>query len=321
MANLRIVLMALCLVGCSHAGGDPDAGGQDGGSDLQPDEDLGDDFAISIPSGATVCTMCGGRDARTEYRLKGRIAFRPGLVRLPRDENFVEADLIEQVELGPDRLPADPTGPGTFNRKQEGEEHHYEYVQSFMAGGQPFEVRLTAIFGDQVLILDQDTLSMDAWNPWNRTESPRFLLEATWGDGTEPHLQLQKYADCDYQPFSPGTGTIEIDGTDTLVLKSRCPPPVPIAGGGICPCPLVQATFTSGSEQRDVQDHFRLLYTAGGMHCWNSAFLVVLDQPVGPAHALLIESNIYPASEVHYLDADLRIIESLPITGSEWVWE
>jgi hypothetical protein len=83
----------------------------------------------------------------------------------------------------------------------------------------------------------------------------------------------------------------------------------------------VQATFTSGDQQRVVDDHFSLLYTSGGMHCWNSAFLVVLDQPVGPVYALLIESSIYPADEVHYLDADLQTIESLPITSSEWIWE
>jgi hypothetical protein len=323
MTNLHIVFMVLSLAACacSHPSADPDAGGHDA-SDPSDPSDLSDDFAISIPPGSQVCTMCGGRDARLEYRLKGRITFRPGLVRLPPRENFVDADLIESVELGPDRLPAAPRGPGNFKRKQEGEEYHYEYVQPFVAGGEPFEVRLTAIFGDQVLTLDDDTLTMDAWNPWNRETPPRFLMEATWGDGSELHNQIQRYAGCRHDPFTPGTGTVEIDGgADTLVLKSRCPPPVPIAGGGVCPCPLVQAAFTSGDQQRVIDDHFRLLYTSGGMHCWHTAFLVVLDQPVGPTHAVLIESDIYPAEEAHYLDADLQTIESRPITASDWVWE
>ncbi len=315
MTNLRIVFMVLTLAtwGCSHPSAESDA------SDAS---DLSDDFAISIPPGAQVCTMCGGRDARLEYRLKGRITFHPGLIRLPPGEDFIEAELIDLVELGPDRLPATPTGPGTFNQKQEGGEFHYEYVQSFIAGGEPFEARLTAIFGDQVLTLDDGALTMDAWNPWNRETPPRFLMEATWGDGSELHNQIQRYAGCRYDPFDPGTGTIEIDGgADTLVLKSRCPPPVPIAGGGVCPCPLVQAKFTSGNEQRDVQDHFHLLFTSGGMHCWYTAYLVVFENPVGPVHALLMEGYIDPYAEVHYLDADLQVLESPPITSIEWIRE
>jgi hypothetical protein len=322
---MRIVLLCLLVCGCSHSGGDPDGSIPDahdaGGDDAKPDEDIGDSFAVSIPTGAQVCTMCGGRDAKLEYQLKGRITFRPGLYRLPPGENFVEAEIIDSVELGPDRLPAESQGPGTFNRKQEGQEYHYEYVQSFIAGGQPFEIRMTAIFGDQVLTLDNETLTLDAWNPWNRETAPRFQLEASWGDGTEPHNQLQKYATCNHDSYSLVTVNVEIDSSDTLVIDSRSPPPMPIAGGGICPCPVFRAQFTSGAEQRDVQDHFRMLFTSGGMHCWYTAYLVVFDNPVGPVHALLMEGYIDPYAEVHYLDANLEVLRSPPITRIEWIRE
>jgi hypothetical protein len=341
--KMKVILTTIILLGpvcllpaCGTSSGTGDAGldadgmdadglaedGLDGGADdivQPPDQDLGDDFGIFVPGGCQACSMCGGREVFLEYGIKARLSFRPGLVRLPRDVSSLEVDLIEKVELGPERGSYPPDGPGIFTRTLEGTSdnglYRYEYHQAWMAGGQPFEVRFETVFEvvdgqatEQTLTLDIDTLSIDAWNNYDG----RFRLESSWGDGLEPQNQLQRYSTCDYSRFPLESHAAQVEGGDTLILNNRFSGDVIIAGAGICPNPLQSAVLTRNGQEHRVDDDVRLLSTRGSYHCWSLACLVVFDQPVDIFSGLLVEGTEFGqlGNQLKYLDANLNVAET-----------
>jgi hypothetical protein len=109
---LFLVLILSIFPGCSRGSSSPDGGAdadgisQEDGGDAGgfADLDLGEGFGILVPAGTQVCNMSGYADEVQEYRHKGRIALRPGLIRLPRDQKEVEADWIEEIERFRGRL-------------------------------------------------------------------------------------------------------------------------------------------------------------------------------------------------------------------------
>jgi hypothetical protein len=265
-----------------------------------------------------------------EYALKGRIRLRPGTVLLPRSEPAVEVDWVEAVELGPQKESAQSQGPGVFTRDIEGSEddgiYRYEFRQSFQAGQDPFEVVFRTSFEVQggaavepVLVLDQESLSVDPWNP--HVYPSRFTLEGIRDDGT-PDL-VQKYCTCNPDRFRHAAVEAETAQGDTLSLELWCPEWDHMRWSGSCPCFLVSARFVRGGEQREVQEHFRLAYSAGGQHCWNVSFLVVFEDPVGEHHGLLIGYDAMAAAgpdEIQFLGADLEVLQVSPLASWAWSW-
>lgn len=308
-----------------------DAGGDDGG--ISTDVDLGRDFGLLVPDGTQVCAISGAADIRDAYRNRARIALRPGLVKLSREAESIEGDLVERFEWGPEKTSAEAQGPGRFSRTIEGTAqngtYHYEFGQTFKAGERTATLAFRFSFEvkdgqatQPLLTLDDDTLDADPWNdiPW---QPRRVLLRTPVTDPQHPYARELRFITC-------GTGTltrtriaIGIAGGDGLSLVFRCPQheAVLINLGTVCPCAMESARFTRAGGTRDVTDYFRLAMVSYN-HCnLNQDTLVVLDSLLGGVSAIHVpggpdsQSMGYTPAELHYLDASLAPIETKTVTG------
>jgi hypothetical protein len=315
-----------------------DAGpdGADGGDEGGPaDVDLGRGFGLLVPDGARVCSLAGTWSAREAHRNQGRVALRPGAIVLPREAERLSADWIESVELGPEGELAFPRSEGEFVRHLQGTPENgvytYEFVQGFQAGeralelafGFAFEVRDDAPV-DPWLVLDAQALRCDPWNPcdpWGGLACCQ--LRAPLMDPVYPNARELRFLTCAQEVFRRIDVRVGIAGRDELELTFRCPDHemVIVNLGTVCPCALVAATFRRGAEQRTVEDFFRLAAVSYN-HCnLSQEALVVLAEPLGEVAAVLVPGGPDSQSmgtlptEVHYLNEDLEVLETLAVTG------
>jgi len=263
--------------------------------------------------------MCGGKNAILEYLLKGRIRFKQGTIRLPQSENSVPADIIESIEIGPEQAQATPVDSGLFTKTLENvadsEIHQYQYRQSFLLDGEPLEIILSTYFvinngviEDQTLVLDNQTISLDAWNSWGA----RFRLEGLVPNntGTGPDHWTIRFSSCNYDNFDLVETVCELADGDTLEMNFRYLGPVEIAGGGICPNPLEWARFRLGDAVREIEGHFKLVNSIGGMHCWNQSLLIIFETKLNQIAGLYMQSLTYQGAptEIELLDENLEQI-------------
>ncbi|MBW1811412.1 MAG: hypothetical protein JRJ87_24700 [Deltaproteobacteria bacterium] len=341
----QVLLLVFLTAGCSSGGGPSDSGifedgldgfdGQDESS--RPDLDIDDDFAIDVPSGTQACSLGhGGMDLDgilQERRHIGRVTFRPGLVRLPREADSVEVDLIETIELGPGKILATVDGAGTFTRTLTGTSDNgiylYEFLQAFSADGDPFELSITAEFEVQngvptrpALILDTATMTI---SPFNRDSEDAITVKGRWQDGSGgTGVWTQSYTGCETTFMDAFDVRIEIEGGDNLELSYRCPEMSEfLINSTVCSCLLIRGVYTQGGLPHEVTDFFRLVFTSWN-HCnFEQASLVVFDPPVTGTAALLIWGGAFSAppysipDSVLVLDEGFQVTATLPITSFE----
>lgn len=334
-ASFALFVFTVVLTGCSGGGSPPDAGPGDGreggdpgetGDDGNPlsddgwspaDEREGDSFAIVIRSGTKACTIFAREDVYVEYRLHGRITFRPGTYLLPLDRDSVTLDWIEGIELGPERAVPTPKGAGVFTRTFEGTGstgiYHYQFRREYDASGQPFTVLFQRDFAIENGTPVADTVTFDE----QTLSDYLFVLNGVFGDGADPTNQLQRYTTCEYSLFRKTVLDFNILGGDTLALDHVLYNPGMMACK-LCPAALTRVVFKSGTETREVSDFFRLSHTAGH-HNWDQQFLVVFDQPVGSVYGLHLKDEPFGArpKEIHYLNANLQTIETKAILNGK----
>jgi hypothetical protein len=319
----------LCF-SCAGASSSPDSGhsdaGTDGGADLGADPgadpgadlggagdpgdvDLGGGFGLIIPEGTQACTVFSSYliDTRLEIALKGRVTFKAGVVPLPTDQDSFEADFIAQLEFGRDRAIGTPKGPGVFTRAAAGAQNDYDFNQTFAVAGEDYRLSFKVTFftgsGSKTLTLDEALLS----NEFD------FRLQGIIGDGSDPGHQVRNYMTCRYTTWLPTPFALTATNGDTISFERRM-------GGDICkicPTAIVDAHYTHGADTRAVTDPFRLAYAAGH-HNWFEQYLILFDAPVGDVHGLYLPGGAEgeaPAT-VDYLDADLNVLRSSPVTPS-----
>jgi hypothetical protein len=220
-----------------------------------------------------------------------------------------------------------------FTRSIEGSEqngfYRYEFRQSFTMEGDPFEVTFTTRFEvregqpvETVLTLSGQNLGV---SPWNTAADNRIELLGRWEDGSGwSGTWEQRYTNCDTDLFEPYRVRMEIDGADTLELEYRCPDlPELVMLGTVCSCMLAQAVYTRNAQPLEIDDPFRLVFNSWN-HCnYNQATLVVFDQPMQGAAALLFWGGAFPIpatadpTEILLLDPSFLVLETLPITSFE----
>jgi hypothetical protein len=241
----------------------------------------------------------------------------------------VEAELVERLELGPERTVAQSTGAGRFTRTLAGSEqdgiHHYAFQQSFEIDGTPVDLVFETGFevtggvaAEPVLVMDSDTMAV---SPWVNTDSNRFELGVKWDDGTIPgYPWTQGYTACESAAFDPAEVVVGIEGTQTLRLSYQCPEQATIlALGTVCSCLLTRAVYESDGGDREVTDPYSLIHSAWDHCSQRQATLVVFDPPEDGASGLLLWGGLHdPApTEVLFLDADFEVIDTLAIT--DWI--
>jgi hypothetical protein len=314
------------LAGCSSSTGKAPADGApaDGAStdltrvDLAPGDaadSLGKDFGLLIPQGTRLCSMFSGTDVFSNLDSKGRVTFRAGLFRLPRDRTSFAADLVEKVELAPGPVEATPQSEGRFTRTIEGTAqsgyYRYELQQTFSHGQRRYELSLFLRFevkdgaaARQVVTLDQGAL----------------IDDGSVGLSGKPQGQQYgtRYTSCGHELFNKNTVTVTVANGDELVFEIRtlippCNTPGLSCAGGPGMGALVQTRLVRGATERSVSDFFRQVFTAQH-HTFGRSYLARFDKPVGDAHgvALLVEKP----DELSYLDAGLKVVSKAVISNT-----
>ena len=84
-----------------------------------------------------------------------------------------------------------------------------------------------------------------------------------------------------------------------------------------CVCLLTACGTSSGPGDAGhrIDDHFRMLCTRGGYHCWYAACLMVFDQPLDTISGLLVEGDEFGqlGNQIKYLNANLEVAETRTI--------
>ena len=294
-----------------------DGSGQDGADSQGGDHNLEDDFGILIADGLSACSQNYVRplDLGEVLRAKARISFRPGLIRLSRDQTSIEVDLVEKLEMGQDAEVALAQDTGKFAHRVEGSDsdgyHFYEFSQTFLAGGKTYRLTFDVYFevkGGQAL---EPLLVLDAAMLDNRSDYD--LLVARGPGLDEKHFTSCGLASGKCQVFEMG-----MQGGDQLKLETcqYCPM------GYICKESLAvirRALFISGQEQRDLSDHFHLAQSMAH-HDWGTSIIIALPNPLGSLCGLHLHASdeFYPDedsfTELQYLDQNFALLEKKPIS-------
>ncbi len=279
-------------------------------------------LAVVVPDGARVCGVF--RDNRTlkeEYDLLSCATLIPGRLEFPAKGGEFQGDLFEEILIGPEHVPAEPTGPGTFTctagSTNTGKYYNYRFEQSFTVAGRPLQLEAYGLdfrinddgTGTIEIVMDEAFLTLDFW---------------IWGSlGETPNVDGLKLDSCSYAFLPLFEATVAATSGESATLHIRFEPPM--AGSG--PANVVWASVTLGGETREVDDYWHLVYAANH-HNWNERYWILLDPPmpvplVGDVHVVEVRepSPFVPPEEkiptFKLLDADFRELHAF----KELLWE
>ncbi|MBI4607184.1 MAG: hypothetical protein HY721_34910, partial [Planctomycetes bacterium] len=228
-------------------------------------------FELEVPEGTMACSVfVEGRAPRASYELKSTARFRPGRWLLPAREESFEAELLEEVLVGPGREAATPQGPGLFtvSSSAQGDRRTYRFR---------YEQRLL-LPGDRPYLLRIDGLSFEA-----RGALPLERLKVLDEEALEQGIALQgeldlpvRYGGCAQERLPAWEVTAELeDGSRLRLLERHEPPPNLVETG---PASLVRAELDLRGERREVDDYWRLVYAAR-RHNRAVQYWIVLEPP------------------------------------------
>jgi hypothetical protein len=220
------------------------------------------------------------------------------------------------VEVGPDALPAAPTGAGGFTRSFYGTEqqgwHTFNYSQGVAGSGYAGTITLTLSFEVVNGVYKAKSVSLDELG-WTQSG---FSMggQLTGPGGGDLYLS---FISCAMTHYNCVVHEFQMEGGDRLTFEHCLWCPL----DWICkstPCGLRRAQLQSGAEVRDTSDPFKL---AASMrhHDWGSDFVIKLVPPLGDEYGVYLGSLNYPDQDTFttliYLDTKLAALRSKAITG------
>ena len=289
--------------------------------DVSEPEPLTPTFQLEVGPGAIACgvfpTNAPGRSQQTEYETKSTLRFAEGTFALPTKATSFSVDLVDELVFGPDRLVAQPDGPGTFRVLQlaAGEDtvHRFIYEQLFtLPTGELFTVQMFGLdFRSRGGIPTEPARSLDE----------EFL---TFGGAVEGLLNgdpTVDYSSCTY-PLLPSfvVETTLSDGSRLRLEEQFLEVQSELDTG---PAALVGAEITLGGETQSTDDYWRLVYAAR-RHNQDVRYRVVLDPAVElTAFGAAVEAVEILAPQpgerenaiVNYLDADFALLGSAEVAN------
>ncbi len=237
------------------------------------------DFRLVVASGTVACaSFMESRPSRAVLDSKARVGLRAGETTV-RPDGTSPADVFEWLELAPGGPRLAPLGPGVWRAERvENPEVGFRYSahQDFRVGEQLARVAVRGLFvaneGAREIVLDPPALT------WATGE--HFLrLEYTFpADGADPVTTWILPCDLDHLP-RVGID-VEFASGDRVRFEERFQE-VTVGTG---PAELVHARVTLGGETQEIDDYWRLVYTAG--HHNNTPFpelWAILDPPIALA--------------------------------------
>jgi hypothetical protein len=297
------------------AGGADDAGWDAGGL---PDHDPESSFLLIIPPGARLYTVfCEGRTWQDEYRMKGRIDLIPGGYVLPRSGGSFDGELVAGAVFGPDRVPVQVNGPGSFEAVYYYGAWQYIFRQEYLLGAEPYHL--------QIWIWFEPYFWEDGW-PAQVTLEGEFAAawcsaRADLGDATGFCQDRQTFCfhDLSSMPGVDHRGTTA--GGDRVLVEIRHAQACQVAGNTGCE-KVDRAELSLDGLQRVVSDPGALIYSAGH-HNADQKYLLVLHEPIGETAAVLVESPGYGQTQggaLLRLDDDLQPLGSEPFVDWQSTW-
>ena len=326
-AVLIATILALAAWGCSGSQGDADAdAGCDAGLDVDghagwdlPPADYGLDggFGVQVPMQTSACSIGLGRALDEQLLCKARVALRSGLIRLPRDADFIEAELIERLELGPGYDDPAPDGPGGFSRSVVGTPDDgvtvFVFEQAYRSGDRELAVSMRLPFEVHGGVAEQPLRTLDEQGMLALLAGVDGWLQVSFTSGEELHTF------CACAPRSARTNSYRIGLEDGSVLQlDEWMTELP-GWFMFCPTDLVAATWEQGTTSRTVDDFWLLSYMPGNHNILES-FAVRFDPPVGELHGLIVHTQclgmpLEDLTLVYELEADLTTGAELPVAS------
>jgi hypothetical protein len=246
-------------------------------------------FALKVAPDTVACgAFVSGRTAPEEYLVKSQVALVEGLIELPTSVERFEANLIEEVLVGPERERVTSSGPGVFRLstrtfRDGSTTYSFEYEESFhLASGElltmtfsdfAFPVRegqalAPTIVVDDDLLTNSIRLSVDPLH-----ESPRFSGGIRGG----AEERLIRYSSCRYETLPLWEVRAVLDDGTTLSLQERFLDEFVVFDA--VPASLMRAEVVLGDRRQVVADYWRLVYSAA-RHNTRVHYWVVLNEPL-----------------------------------------
>jgi len=275
-------------------------------------------FEMVIPPNTMGCgAFVISRPARDEFELKSTIRLRGGSFPLPTDVDSFEADIVEEVVIGPEREVLTPVGPGRVGLERVingcAFSYQFTYEQSFrFATGQVID-----------LVLDQlDFSPADVGEP--RVVDAESLIDdvslqfRNFETGGETAGQVL-YSSCTHETLPLFDVNAELADGTTIHLQERFREELSQSRG---PASLVGATIVLGGQTHVVSDYFNLVYSAV-RHNDHQVYWAVLDPPVEapvelglerPVHVVELRAAFDLTSEAaSYLDEDFNVLKDVAV--------
>jgi len=321
--NIAILIISIGFFqSCQNGNGSTDASIDDRGDPTDEDGTSAENnipilnpFILIIPESVQACSIdwIDPNNLQAAFTNKSRLSFFSGQFSLPTDQEQFRLDLIEKVELGSAQTQATSQGPGKITRIFSGSEQEglfrYVYTQEFLTNNKILGLNIGIRFPFQnrtplqpSVTFDEHSLSEADFNFWADYENSRLF-----------------FSSCSYNAYKCSVYELEIAGGDLLKIEtcSHCP------SKWTCPqdwAAIRRLQFNSGSQQREVNDPFRLAHSVRA-HNNGADFLAFFEESVGPIRGLYFSSESYqhPLTfvQIHYLNTPLKTIETRLVLSCE----
>ena len=272
-------------------------------------------FELVLPGG-TLCAVFGVGDANRgpaeELELKSTVRLRAGTIALPTLEDRFEAELFEEVLVGPDGLVAVPQGRGEFVVGRipgvDDTTYRFTYAQSFaLPDGRDFGLSIVSPLlyharGDEPIQFSAG-LPIQFFTALKGRESLQATVEG---------VPLIRYGSCDYPDLSEWNVEFQLDDGTRWALRERFDEAASLFD--TAPAAVVRAELTDGDLRTTTTDYFRLIYSAL-RHNTEIRYWIVLDppQPLGaePTPVRIVEllatdAEFRPQPSALYRGVDLQ---------------
>ncbi|MEM7231108.1 MAG: FG-GAP-like repeat-containing protein [Planctomycetota bacterium] len=230
-----------------------------------------------IPSGSSTCgTMnlnAPTGSLAAEYEAKSVLRFRPGTYEIEAGRCVVEANIVEELVVGPDRSVAVPVSSGFFRVESVGGPnggYFVEYRQEFeLRDGRRLDLRLLNVEfhprlqrgRNREVVLTSDFITHEM---------------SLFGFIDDPSMTIT-YGSCDFDTLPSWTVSAQFSDGNSLRIRERFLPPEDINRTG--PAAAVAAEFFAGENRHFVTGYWNLVY-ASARHNVGASYWVLFDPAI-----------------------------------------
>ena len=271
----------------------------------------GSRFVVEVAPSLTICTQfADDRAPYDEYRLKSRITFAERSVELLSRSVHVVANVIDELEFGPEGQVLEPLESGLFELEVRDSAPRYSwvYTQSFNFDGRPFQVRFEKTFHES----DGDD-GVFRWVIDENAIENSFLVFGQQA-GSDSVQEGARYGSCQRESLPLWNIDAVFEGGDSVHFVKRYQEP--FAGSG--PALLISGDARLGGVEYNETSYWRLVYAADH-HNFNEEFVQVFDPPItvgetaGVGGLYLLEAFRDNPPAAALLDPNFNVLRTLEV--------